>query len=139
MGLIAMSERDLQRIEVLSKVIAGRMSMVSAAHVLALSERQVRRLLERIRTDGDRPTIEQPDQRRRSGLCGDAGSRTLCGLRSDAGSREACRARWIACVARDAATLVAGGYALEGVTPVDQFRYSAHVELVGVFRRGRKG
>ena len=41
--------------------------------------------------------------------------------------------------ARDAATLVAGGYALEAVTPVDQFRYSAHVELVGVFRRGRKG
>lgn len=41
--------------------------------------------------------------------------------------------------ARDAATLVAGGYALEAVTPVDQFRYSAHVELVGLFRRGRKG
>jgi len=41
--------------------------------------------------------------------------------------------------ARDAATLAAGGYALETVTPVDQFRYSAHVELVGVFRRGRKG
>ncbi|ANL34344.1 MULTISPECIES: hypothetical protein [Rhizobium] len=34
MGLIAMSERDLQRIEVLSKVIAGRMTLVSAAHVL---------------------------------------------------------------------------------------------------------
>ncbi|MFF0924137.1 hypothetical protein ACFYE8_31460 [Rhizobium leguminosarum] len=30
MGLIAMSERDLQRIEILSKVIAGRMTMVSA-------------------------------------------------------------------------------------------------------------
>jgi 23S rRNA (uracil1939-C5)-methyltransferase len=41
--------------------------------------------------------------------------------------------------ARDAATLVAGGYALEAVTPVDQFRYSAHVELVGVFRRGGRG
>lgn len=41
--------------------------------------------------------------------------------------------------ARDAATLVAGGYALEAVTPVDQFRYSAHVELVGLFRRGKKG
>ncbi len=41
--------------------------------------------------------------------------------------------------ARDAALLVAGGYALEGVTPVDQFRYSAHIELVGVFRRaGRR-
>ncbi len=36
---------------------------------------------------------------------------------------------------RDAAILIAGGYALEGVTPVDQFRYSAHIELVGVFRR----
>ncbi len=52
MGLIAMSERDLQRIEVLSKVIDGRMTMVSAAHVLGLSTRQVRRLVERIRTDG---------------------------------------------------------------------------------------
>jgi len=37
--------------------------------------------------------------------------------------------------ARDAAILLAGGYRLEGVTPVDQFAYSAHVEMVGVFRR----
>jgi 23S rRNA (uracil1939-C5)-methyltransferase len=37
--------------------------------------------------------------------------------------------------ARDAATLVAGGYRLERVTPVDQFRHSDHVEMVGVFRR----
>ena len=37
--------------------------------------------------------------------------------------------------ARDAATLVAGGYRLEAVTPVDQFRHSGHVEMVGVFRR----
>lgn len=52
MGLIAMSERDLQRIEILSKVTAGRMTTVSAAHVLDLSKRQVRRLLERMRTGG---------------------------------------------------------------------------------------
>ena len=52
MGLIAMSERDLQRIEILSKVVAGRMTTVSAAHVLDLSERQVRRLLNRMRTGG---------------------------------------------------------------------------------------
>ncbi|WP_157224481.1 helix-turn-helix domain-containing protein, partial [Rhizobium mesoamericanum] len=52
MGLIAMSERDVQRIEILSKVIAGRMTLVSAARVLDLSTRQVRRLLERIKTDG---------------------------------------------------------------------------------------
>ncbi len=37
--------------------------------------------------------------------------------------------------ARDAATLVAGGYRLETVTPVDQFRHAGHVEMVGVFRR----
>ncbi len=52
MGLIAMSERDLQRIEVLSKVVGGRMTTVSAAHVLDLSERQVRRLLDRMRAGG---------------------------------------------------------------------------------------
>ena len=37
--------------------------------------------------------------------------------------------------ARDARILVEGGYRLEGVTPVDQFLWSAHVELVAVFRR----
>ena len=37
--------------------------------------------------------------------------------------------------ARDAAILVAGGYRLESVTPVDQFAWSTHVELVGVFRK----
>ncbi len=37
--------------------------------------------------------------------------------------------------ARDAAILVAGGYRLQSVTPVDQFAWSMHVEIVGVFRR----
>lgn len=37
--------------------------------------------------------------------------------------------------ARDARILVDGGFRLESVTPVDQFLYSSHVELVGVFRR----
>jgi 23S rRNA (uracil1939-C5)-methyltransferase len=36
---------------------------------------------------------------------------------------------------RDAAILVAAGYRLARVTPVDQFRYSAHVELVARFER----
>ncbi len=40
--------------------------------------------------------------------------------------------------ARDAATLVAGGFAIERVLPVDQFKWSAHVEIVGVFRRARR-
>ena len=37
--------------------------------------------------------------------------------------------------ARDARILVDGGYRLLQVTPVDQFRYSAHVELVARFER----
>ncbi len=41
--------------------------------------------------------------------------------------------------ARDAATLVGGGYAVERVTPVDQFRYSPHIEIVAVFRRSKAG
>ena len=38
--------------------------------------------------------------------------------------------------ARDAAHLTGAGYRLESVTPVGQFRWSTHVELVGIFRRG---
>lgn len=46
--------------------------------------------------------------------------------------------------ARDAAILTEGGYRLDRIWPVDQFKYSPHLELVGVFRRdpprrGRQG
>ena len=37
--------------------------------------------------------------------------------------------------ARDAKILVAGGYRLDWVQPVGQFRWSTHVELVGTFSR----
>lgn len=36
---------------------------------------------------------------------------------------------------RDAAALIAGGYTLSRLTPVDQFVYAAHLELVGVFEK----
>jgi 23S rRNA (uracil1939-C5)-methyltransferase len=39
--------------------------------------------------------------------------------------------------ARDARLLVDGGYRLERITPLDQFLWSPHLELVGEFRRGR--
>jgi 23S rRNA (uracil1939-C5)-methyltransferase len=41
----------------------------------------------------------------------------------------------VATFARDARLLVDGGYRLEGVTPVDQFRHTPHVELVARFSR----
>ncbi|WP_298261767.1 methyltransferase [Bradyrhizobium sp.] len=37
--------------------------------------------------------------------------------------------------ARDARILIDGGYRIEGVTPVDQFRHTPHVELVARFAR----
>lgn len=37
--------------------------------------------------------------------------------------------------ARDAKILIDGGYKIEGVTPVDQFRHTPHVELVARFAR----
>lgn len=37
--------------------------------------------------------------------------------------------------ARDAAVLIGGGYSLDRVVPIDQFRFSPHVEVVGVFSR----
>jgi len=37
--------------------------------------------------------------------------------------------------ARDAAILRAGGYDIARIEPIDQFRHSPHVEIVGVFRR----
>jgi 23S rRNA (uracil1939-C5)-methyltransferase len=49
------------------------------------------------------------------------------------------RAAYVSCdaatFARDAAILVAGGFILGPVTPVDQFLFSSHIELVAEFRR----
>jgi len=41
-----------------------------------------------------------------------------------------------ATLARDAKMLVDGGYALDWVRPVGQFRWSTHVELASCFTRG---
>ena len=39
--------------------------------------------------------------------------------------------------ARDARLLMDGGYAVESITPLDQFRFSPHVEILATFRRPR--
>ena len=41
----------------------------------------------------------------------------------------------VATFARDARILIEGGYKIQGVTPVDQFRHTPHVELVARFTR----
>ena len=52
MGWVLMSERELNRIEVLGQIEAGAMTVTDAAQVLNLSRRQVHRLLVRLRDDG---------------------------------------------------------------------------------------
>jgi signal peptidase I len=52
MGWVLMSERDVRRIEVLTEVLSGKRTSASAADVLAITTRQVRRLLDRLRDDG---------------------------------------------------------------------------------------
>jgi 23S rRNA (uracil1939-C5)-methyltransferase len=37
--------------------------------------------------------------------------------------------------ARDARALLDGGFELTRITPVDQFRFSPHIEIVGAFER----
>jgi hypothetical protein len=52
MGLVLMSECELQRIEVLSQVLDGSLRTATAAGVLDLSQRQVQRLLCKLRDEG---------------------------------------------------------------------------------------
>src|SRR5579875_1838462 len=59
MGLVTMSAKDLQRIEVLTEVLAGRRTVGSAATVLGISERQVNRLMVRYRDGGGGALIHQ--------------------------------------------------------------------------------
>ena len=52
MGWVLMNEHELQRVEVLSRVVDGSMSAAKAAAVMAVSIRHVRRMLSRFRQDG---------------------------------------------------------------------------------------
>jgi transposase len=52
MGWVLMSERELRRVEVLSSVVARRMTVTAAAAVLGVSRRQAHRLLKTYRAEG---------------------------------------------------------------------------------------
>ncbi|MGO8834647.1 MAG: class I SAM-dependent RNA methyltransferase [Roseiarcus sp.] len=41
--------------------------------------------------------------------------------------------------ARDVGILAAGGYRIESIAPIDQFRFSPHIEIVGVLRKPKAG
>jgi hypothetical protein len=52
MGWVMMSERELNRIEVLAQVDDGQLTVENAANLLDLTRRQIFRLLKRYRSDG---------------------------------------------------------------------------------------
>lgn len=52
MGLCVMSEGELQRIEVLAQVLDGSLRTATAAHLLGLGQRQVQRLVCKVRDEG---------------------------------------------------------------------------------------
>lgn len=52
MGWVMMSERELNRVEVLSQIDDGRLTVENGANMLGLTRRQVFRLLKRYRVDG---------------------------------------------------------------------------------------
>ena len=52
MGWVLMSERELNRVEVLGQVESGTLTVTAAARLLGLSRRQVHRLLDRFRREG---------------------------------------------------------------------------------------
>jgi transposase len=68
---IALSQRERDRLRVLHEVQQGHLTQVAAAARVKLSDRQVRRLLLRIREQGDRAVVH--------GLCGRPSNRKLAG------------------------------------------------------------
>ncbi|TNC51161.1 ISNCY family transposase [Rubellimicrobium rubrum] len=74
MGWVLMSERELPRIEVLSCVVEGRLSVARAADLLGLSPRQVQRLLRTFQVEGA-PALRHKARGRPSN------NRTLPGVR----------------------------------------------------------
>jgi len=52
--MVMLRQKDLRRLHVVHKVLEGTMTQAEAAELVSLSERQVRRIVERIREEGDK-------------------------------------------------------------------------------------
>jgi transposase len=56
---IVLRQKDLRRLHVLHKVLEEAMTQKEAAHLISLSERQVRRTVQRLRQEGDRGIVHR--------------------------------------------------------------------------------
>jgi helix-turn-helix protein len=66
--MMKLRARDLRRLRVLHQVLEKRLTQVEAAALVGLTDRQVRRLMQRVRREGDRAVVHrrrgQPSNRR---------------------------------------------------------------------------
>ena len=52
--IIMVRQKELKLLHVIHKVLEGEITQARAAEIISLSERQIRRIVRRIREDGDR-------------------------------------------------------------------------------------
>ena len=65
--IIVMSREELRRLELVRKVLKKELTQVAVADVLGLSNRQVRRIVKRMRREGDRGIAHQLREGNRTG------------------------------------------------------------------------
>jgi transposase len=95
--MIMLRQRELRRLHVLEKVLERAIKQVEASEILSLSCRQIRRMVKRIKIEGDKGIIHKsrgrPSNRRIPDRIKDKVI-NLYGFWSDLGLREAPGARW---------------------------------------------
>lgn len=52
--IIMLNEKELKRLHIIKKVFEGVLKQIKACEILGLSERQIRRLVKKVRREGDR-------------------------------------------------------------------------------------
>ncbi len=57
--IIMLSQKELRRLGVIQKVLEGMLKQIEAADMLSLSDRQIRRLLKKVKTEGDKGIAHQ--------------------------------------------------------------------------------
>ena len=57
--MIMLSQRELKRLHIIHKALEGTLKQVEAAEILLLSDRQIRRIIKRVRIEGDRGAVHK--------------------------------------------------------------------------------
>jgi hypothetical protein len=58
-GMVMLRQGELRRLQISQKVLESVIKQVEAAEILSLSSKQIRRIIKRVRTGGNRGTIHQ--------------------------------------------------------------------------------